>query len=399
MFRPCQGQLWLDVSGHLVVIAVQPAAGRIQHRSVGAAGLQAFDFTLAGGTHLTRVTGHHLVAVGDDRFQGLFVGHGLHVAERHPGWQLLHRGQSNRLQDGDVHPANVELVRLDRQLGRGRVGVVVIVQFLAANDDAPGRHVGAGVGGFEVAVTPPVANAVDDAGGRDRDPHHLQGPDRHPQHAEQRDVDDQHETHTQARATGVEVPLHPVVRRVVAITVQGFLVLGFCAVELAAFEEHLLDTEDHRAVRVAFALAFGMVLAVDRRPLLGHHAGGHPEPEAEEVRGNGVQVQRTVRRVAVQVDRDAGDGDVGEHQSDQQHLPPGRTGQTMGQELDQAIPQTGKKLEIRSNHQGPIQPPTKASGCQTPPFRTGAKQPAILKPGVSINNRRTAPRKGSAQAK
>ncbi|MCY1561972.1 hypothetical protein D9M68_993000 [compost metagenome] len=59
-----------------------------------------------------------------------------------------------------------------------------------------------------------------------------------------------------------------------------------------------------------------------------------------------MQVQRPMGRVAVQVDRHAGDGDVGEDQSDQQHLPPGRTGQAMGQELEQAIPQTDKKLEI-----------------------------------------------------
>ena len=48
---------------------------------------------------------------------------------------------------------------------------------------------------------------------------------------------------------------------------------------------------------------------------------GQPQPEAKEMRGNGVQVQRTMGGVAMQVNGDAGNGDVGQQQGDAQNLP------------------------------------------------------------------------------
>jgi hypothetical protein len=72
-------------------------------------------------------------------------------------------------------------------------------------------------------------------------------------------------------------------------------------------------------------LALGVVLAVDGRPLPGDHAGRQPQPEAEEVAGDRVKVQRPMRLVAVQEDGDAGDGDVGQAQRDQHVTPPGRS--------------------------------------------------------------------------
>src|ERR1700712_4381330 len=77
----------------------------------------------------------------------------------------------------DVARGNFDLVRLDRQLGRRRVRVVVVVQLFAADDDAPRHDVARRVDRFEIAVAPPVADAIDDAGGGDRDPQHLDGPD------------------------------------------------------------------------------------------------------------------------------------------------------------------------------------------------------------------------------
>jgi hypothetical protein len=52
-------------------------------------------------------------------------------------------------------------------------------------------------------------------------------------------------------------------------------------------------------------------------------AGGQPQPEAEEMAGDGVQFQRAVRLVAMQVDGDAGDGDVRDRQSVEKYLPAG----------------------------------------------------------------------------
>jgi len=69
--------------------------------------------------------------------------------------------------------------------------------------------------------------------------------------------------------------------------------------------------------------AVGVVLAVDRRPFLGDHAGGEPQPEAEEVAGDGMQLQRAVRLVPVQEDRYCGDRDVGQAQRHHRVTPPG----------------------------------------------------------------------------
>ncbi len=60
-------------------------------------------------------------------------------------------------------------------------------------------------------------------------------------------------------------------------------------------------------MRIFFRLAAGVVLAVNRHPLAGDHAGREPEPEAEEVADRGMHRQRTMRLVAVQENRDAGD--------------------------------------------------------------------------------------------
>ena len=116
-----------------------------------------------------RVLGEHVVAVGDQRLQRLGVDRALGLGHRRPGRHAQHLGQAERLEHADVDPADVELVPLVRQLGRRRIGVVVVVQLLAADPDAPRRDVGAGVRRVVVAVAPEVADAVDDAGGVERE--------------------------------------------------------------------------------------------------------------------------------------------------------------------------------------------------------------------------------------
>ncbi len=77
----------------------------------------------------------------------------------------------------------------------------------------------------------------------------------------------------------------------------------------------------HRAVRVVRGFAFGVVLAVDGGPLAGVHRRGQPQPETEEVLERRVQLQRAMRRVAMQVDRDADNGDVSQQQRGRDELP------------------------------------------------------------------------------
>ncbi|MNL31195.1 hypothetical protein D3C87_1529710 [compost metagenome] len=83
-------------------------------------------------------------------------------------------------------------------------------------------------------------------------------------------------------------------------------------------------------MRIVLGLALGVVLAVDGGPFLGHHARRQPQPEAEEVLRNRVQIQRPVRHAAVQENGHAGDRDVRHHEGVDHDLPPGPVGKAVG---------------------------------------------------------------------
>ena len=100
--------------------------------------------------------------------------------------------------------------------------MVIIMQFFAANHDAPGRDVGAGVVSREVAVTPIVSDAVDDACGGNRNPRHLHRPNRETQRAKQQNIDCCHERDA-ARGIGrIEMTFDPIIRRALAVLFHGF---------------------------------------------------------------------------------------------------------------------------------------------------------------------------------
>ena len=128
----------------------------------------------------------------------------------------------------------------------------------------------------------------------------------------------------------VDRALEPVVRRAVAVALHGLGVVRFLHVQEHAAEEHAPDAVELRAVRVLRRLALGVVLAVDRGPLLGDHARGEPQPEAEEVAHDRVQVERPVRLAAVQVERHARDRDLDEHEQGEECRPTraGRAGRS-----------------------------------------------------------------------
>ncbi|MDT4824996.1 hypothetical protein FQZ97_582640 [compost metagenome] len=237
------------------------------------------------------------------------------------GRHALHLGQAEDTEQLDPGPAHVELPLLHRELGGVRVGVMVVVQLFAADEDAPGHQVGGGVAAFEVAVADSMAQAIDNAGGPDGNPGHLHGPDGDAGSAEQRQVDQRHQHHAADGVAAVDVALHPVIRAVLAIDAQGFLVFRLDLVELGALAQDGPQALDHRAVGVVDGFALGVVLAVDGGPLAGVHGGGHPQPEAEEMLERRMELQRTVRRITVQIDGDADDGDMGQHQGDRHQLP------------------------------------------------------------------------------
>ena len=202
--------------------------------------------------------------------------------------------------------------------------MVVIVQFLAADQDAPRHDVAARILGLEVAVTPEMADAVDDAGGEHRDPHHLHCPDRQADETEQREIDNHHEGNATHRMRRIHIALHPIVRRALAEFLQRLGVLRLEFVEIGTLPHDLVDAEYLRAMRIFGGFAACMVLAMNRRPFLGFHAGSDPQPETEKMADDGMQIQRAMRRMPVQIDRDRRDGDVGQGEGDGDIAPPGK---------------------------------------------------------------------------
>ena len=123
--------------------------------------------------------------------------------------------------------------------------------------------------------------------------------------AEQHEVgdDEQRDAEIAARRMMVEVVLEPVVRRALRVLLERFAVARGDAIELGAFEQHALQAEQARAVRIAVLLAMSVMLAVHGHPLARRGAGVQPQPEAAEVADDGMQVDGAVRLVAMVVER------------------------------------------------------------------------------------------------
>jgi hypothetical protein len=111
-----------------------------------------------------------------------------------------------------------------------------------------------------------------------------------------------HQEITLAGVRTVDTCLHPVLGAAVAVTRQRLGIPGADAIQLGSLEQHLADAVDLRTVRIFLRLDLGVVLAVHRYPLAGLHAGGEPQPEAQEVAHRGVQLECPVRLAAVQID-------------------------------------------------------------------------------------------------
>lgn len=74
---------------------------------------------------------------------------------------------------------------------------------------------------------------------------------------------------------------------------------------------------------IIYGLTLRVMFAVNGCPLFGHHTGGQPEPEAEEVGWQRMQIQSTMRLATMQKDGHAGNGDMSHHQGKNYDLPPG----------------------------------------------------------------------------
>ena len=130
-----------------------------------------------------------------------------------------------------------------------------------------------------------------------------------------------HQHDAEVAIAQIDVALHPVVRRAAAEFLRRLRIARLRLIQLGAFEQHLLQTEDDRAVRIVRRLAAGMMLAMHGHPFLGHDAGAHPEPEAEEVPQRRMQIEAAMGGIAVQIQRDAHEGEL-HHQERHQHVAP-----------------------------------------------------------------------------
>src|SRR5712691_598698 len=71
-----------------------------------------------------------------------------------------------------------------------------------------------------------------------------------------------------------------------------------------------------------------MVLTMDGGPFLGDHAGRQPQPEAEEMRYERMQLECAMRLAAVEIDGHRRDGDVRQCKRGKRVPPPGEIQQT-----------------------------------------------------------------------
>ena len=298
---------------------------------------QCRDFARERNLERPRVARKDGVAMRDHRLQRFQIGVQLLAIELDPRRDLAHLGEAQHFQAAYVRPAEIELVPLQGQLRGRAVGVVVVVELFAADDDAPGDDVGARVLGRKIAIAPEVAQSVDDPRRRHRNPHHLDRPDRQSDWPEEEHIDNQHQPHALPAEARIDIALEPVVRGAGAVLLHGFLVLRFGAIQLGALKQDGADAARLRAVRIVGRLDEGMVFAMDRDPLLGDHSGGQPEPEAEEMADDGMQLQAAVRLGSMQEDRHCSNRDVRQREGEHDVTPPWHRKQAMREERQKSL--------------------------------------------------------------
>ena len=173
-----------------------------------------------------------------------------------------------------------------------------------------------------IAIAERVAGAVDDARRGDRNPDQLHAPHRETCKTKQRDEDHQRNAHALPRVLAVKIALNPIVWRAVPVAREGVEIFGFFAVHIHAVTQHAQVAVNHRTVRVVNRVAFGVMFTMNGDPFFGHHAGGQPQPHAEKMRNNRMQIKRAMRLRPMQKNRNGCDGDMAQRQHRQHIAPP-----------------------------------------------------------------------------
>src|SRR5437773_11941571 len=98
---------------------------------------------------------------------------------------------------------------------------MIVVELLAAKPDGDWGDIPALILHLIVPIADGVADTVDDAGGPERNPQHLDAPhERADEKAEQIDVDSEHQKYAQPVQLRQQMTLDPIVRRTASVLLE-----------------------------------------------------------------------------------------------------------------------------------------------------------------------------------
>ena len=274
--RLIMGQHFLELGLGILIEQHRLADEQLLHATAQLATGRAQLFPEHRNGHIAGILTQHVHAVHDDGTNRVQIDMN---ARRHPSgfWSNADDSRETQgLENADIEPADIELPALDRKLRRAREGMVVVVQFLAGHQEAPGHDVASSVWALEVAIAVVVADTVDHTCRHERIRQHLRCDHDDSRNAEEQQIDDHHQYDAQIAMAQINVALHPVVGRAATELLARLGIARFRLIELSAFEQYFFQTEDHRAVRIFRGFAACMVLAVHGDPLARHDARGQP---------------------------------------------------------------------------------------------------------------------------
>ena len=149
---------------------------------------------------------------------------------------------------------------------------MVVVQFLATEEDTPWHDIGGCILGFEIAIAAVMTNPVDHTCRKQRHRRHLDGNHDHAGNAEHQQHRDNENRDSEIRMTIVELVLEPVIGTATRIFFQRLRIGRVLLVKLGAFQQNLLEAKHDRAVRIFCGLALGMVFTMNGNPFFSHSA-------------------------------------------------------------------------------------------------------------------------------
>src|SRR5437667_5107665 len=121
---------------------------------------QTCDLSCARAPEGARVARQHCIAMRYDGLQRLQVGSELGAVKTNSRRDFAHGREANHLQRPDVHPPEIDLLPLRRQACRSAIGMMVVVQLFAADENAPGDDIPARALAGKIAEVRVTADGV-----------------------------------------------------------------------------------------------------------------------------------------------------------------------------------------------------------------------------------------------